>query len=260
MENMTITDVLAIIGALAWIYPLIIWLDKRFTKTELEIINHKELQIGYTSYGPIINIDIALSASKEDAFVKEISIELRHESNQIENFKWEWFEENLMEIEIPDAGGIVPYKKNQKAVALKVLTNTLSEKKVGFQKPIFHENNSAQYQRTFEIYQNIITKNGDINELTLSKEYNDFEHFLRNNFIWKVGKYSGTITCIVANNKKTFTKDIEFYLTSLDVRKLENNIQLCLQTLNNHFINRDPDFKVFWNWANPIDTKRNNAT
>lgn len=256
---MTVTDILAIIGALSWIYPLVIWLDKRLTKTELEIINHKELQVGFTYYGPIINIDMALSASKEDAFVKEISIQLKHESNQIENFKWEWFEENLMEIEIPDIGGIVPYKKNQKAVALKVLTNTLSEKRIGFQKPLFHEQYSAQYQKTFEIYQNLITKNGDVNELVKSKEYNDFEHFLRNSFIWKVGKYTGTISCTVANNKSKFTKEIEFYMTNLDIRKLENNIQLCLETLNNHFINQDPNYKAFWNWSNPLDVKRNNA-
>lgn len=48
---MTITDILAIVGALSWTYPLIVWLDKRLTKTQLEIINHKQLQIGYTSYG-----------------------------------------------------------------------------------------------------------------------------------------------------------------------------------------------------------------
>jgi hypothetical protein len=257
---MTVIDILAIVGALSWTYPLIVWLDKRLTRTQLEIINHKKLQVGYTSFGPILNIDLAFSASKDDAFVKEVAVVLRHESNQTENFKWEWFEENLMEIEIPDTGGIVPYKKNQKAVALKVLTNTLTEKKVGFQKPLFHDNYSAQYQSTFEVYQNFDTKNGDINELRRSKEFNDFEHFFRNNFIWKVGKYNGTIMCKVANSKEVFKKDIEFYLTSLDIRKLENNIQLCLDTLENHFITRNPDIKVFWNWTNPLDTKRNNAS
>lgn len=256
--KMTLTDFLAIIGALSWLYPLIMWLDKRLTKTQLEIINHKQLQIGYSSFGPIINIDLAFSATKEDAFVKEISIILKHESNQTENFKWEWFEENLMEIQMPDTGGIVPYKKNQKAVALKVLTNTLTEKKVGFQKPVFHDHYSEQYQKTFEINQNIISKGGNINELRRSKEYNDFENLLRNNFIWKVGKYQGLITCKVANNKDTFNREIEFFLTSLDIRKLENNIQLCLDTLENHFIIQNPEFNVFWNWANPLDTKKHN--
>ena len=128
--NITPTDILAIIGALSWSYPLVTWLDKRLTKTQLEVLNHKQLQIGYTSFGPIINIDLAFSAAKEDAFVKEVTIILKHESHQTENFKWEWFEENLMEVQMPDTGGIVPYKKSQKAIALKVITNTLTEKKV----------------------------------------------------------------------------------------------------------------------------------
>lgn len=259
MAKITITDILAIIGALSWAYPLIIWLDKRFTKTHLEIINHKQLQIGYTSFGPIINIDLAFSATKDDAFVKEVGIVLRHESNQTENFKWEWFEENLMEIQMPDTGGILPYKKNQKAVALKVLTNTLAEKKVGFQKPIFHDQYSDQYQNTFEIYQSIVSKGGDISEIKRSKEYNAFEHFLRNNFIWKAGKYNGVIISKVANNKDTFKREIEFYLTSLDIRKLESNIQLCLDTLENTFVTQNQEFSVYWNWANPVDIKKSDS-
>jgi len=257
---MTVTDILAIIGASSWIYPLIVWLDKRLTKTQLEVINHKQLSIGYTFFGPIMNIDLAFSATKDDAFVKEVLITLTHESNQTEIFKWEWFEEKLMEIQMPDSGGIVPYKKSQKAIALKVLTNTLTEKKVGFQKPKFHDMYSDQYQKTFEIFQNIITKKGNINELKLSKEYNDFENFLRNNFIWKVGKYSGIINCKVANNKEVFNKEIEFYLTNSDIRKLEKNIQFCLDTLENHFISQDSNYIANWNWSEPIDTKKNNAT
>jgi hypothetical protein len=255
---MTVIEILAIIGALSWTYPLIMWLDRRFTRTKMEIINHKEFQIGYTSFGPILNIDLALSASKSDAFVKDISITLKHESNQTEIFKWEWFEENLMEFEIPDSGGIVPYKKNQKAIALKVLTNTLAERRIGFQKPLYHNGYSEQYQKTFEIYQNYISKNVDVNELKAAKEYIDFENFFKNNFIWKVGKYTGTLTCKVANSKKSFKKDIEFYLTNIDIRKLEANVILCLDTLENHFINDNPDFNVNWNWVKSIDTK--NAT
>lgn len=95
---MKVTDALAIIGSLAWVYPLIQWINEKLMRTELEIITHKELEIGYSTFGPILNLKMAFSASKDDAFVKEVAIELVHESNQIEKYKWDWFEEIIMEV------------------------------------------------------------------------------------------------------------------------------------------------------------------
>jgi len=247
-----LTEILAVIGALSWIYPLVVWLNKKFIKTELEIISHKTIEIGYTYYGPIINIDLAFSASKDDAFIKAITIELNHESHQAENFKWEWFEEKLMEMMVPE-GGIVPYKRNQKAIALKVLTSTLVEKKIGFHKPLFAKAYSENYNSVFQIYQNLINKNISPDELIKSNEYNSFENLFKNNFTWKVGRYTGIVTCVVANRGKKFTKKIEFILTNADIRKLEGNISKSIVLIGRHFGISTLD-EPQWDWAYPTDT------
>lgn len=251
---MELFEILAIIGALSWLYPLILWIYKKFSKTELSILNHQEIEIGYTTFGPIINLNLAFSAEKEDAFIKSISVDLTHESSQKENFLWEWFEERLMEIELPDAGGIMPYKKNQKAIALKAFTDSVIEKKIGFQSPTYKSKYNDQYQKTLETYQNLESV-GKLENIEASKEYKDFEHLLKNSFPWKVGKYKGVITAKVANREKVFTKEIEFVLSNIDVRKLENNIDLTILTLENHFIQANPNFLVTWNWVNPLDLK-----
>ncbi|MEO2081475.1 MAG: hypothetical protein ABGW88_08095 [Leeuwenhoekiella sp.] len=136
---MEIYKILAILGALAWTYPLVIWISNLFTKTKLEVINHKQLDIGYTTNGPIINIDLAFSAIDKDAFIRAVSIKLEHENKENIELQWEWFEEVLLEMDIPDSG-IVPYRKNQKAIAIKVPVETLIEKKSVFKAKNFNLN------------------------------------------------------------------------------------------------------------------------
>jgi hypothetical protein len=218
----------------------------------LEIITHKVIEIGYTFFGPIINLDFAFSATKDDAFIKNITVELNHESKQIEQFKWEWFEEKLMEMEFPEAG-IVPYKRNQKAIALKVLTSTLVEKKIGLRKPSFAKIYSISYDEVFEVYQNLISKDVSMNELVKTKEYNNFENIFKNNFSWKIGKYTGTITCTVANRSKSFSKNFEFFLTNADIRKLEGNIQKSISLIGRHFGVSQSNEKTIWEWVYPKD-------
>jgi hypothetical protein len=251
---MGLFEVLAIIGALSWVYPLILWIEKKFRKTELRILSHQEIEIGYTTHGPIINLNLAFSAEKDDAFIERIIVELTHESSQKETFHWEWFEERLMEIELPESGGIMPYKRNQKAIALKAFTDSVIEKKIGFQSPVFKAKYLEQYQKTLEICQNL-ESTGNIENIRASKEYNDFEHLLKNSFSWKVGRYRGIVIAKVANRDKVFTKEIEFVLSNLDLRKLENNVNLTIATLENHFIGRNPSFIVSWNWVTPLDLK-----
>lgn len=125
---MEIYEVLAILGALAWIYPLAIWIQNILKKTKLEIINHNQLEIGYTINGPIINIDLAFSAIDKDAFIRKVTIMLEHENRENILLHWEWFEEVLYVMDLPDSA-IVPYRKNQKAIAIKVPRETLIEKR-----------------------------------------------------------------------------------------------------------------------------------
>lgn len=115
------------------------------------------------------------------------------------------------------------------------------------------------YQKLFEVSQNLRNKDIDIAELRKTNEYNEFENFFKNNFNWKIGKYTGTISCIVANRSKVFKQSFEFYLSNAEIRLLESNKQICIEILDNHFIRNDPEFKPFWQWAYPSDISNKNS-
>lgn len=245
-------EILAILGALAWTYPLAIWIQKLLTKTKVEILNHKQLEIGFTTNGPIVNIDLAFSATNKDAFIKKVAIELTHESNEKIELLWEWFEEELLEMDIPESG-TVPYRKNQKAIALKVPIETLIEKKVGFHSPSFKSDYSKLFSSVNQKQINIISNDQDIAQLKTSDDYNNFIDTFKKHFPWKMGRYTGTISVEVSQRTKLFQQNFSFELTALDIKNMEQNIATCQKLVELHFVAPDPDFTTSWKWANPFD-------
>ena len=252
---MNLFDTLAIIGALAWIYPLALWIHKLLTKTKVEILNHKDIEIGFTFYGPIINLNMAFSSENKDAFIKNIQLTLIHEKSETHVFHWEWFEETFLELDIPDSG-IIPYKKNQKAIAIKVPVETLVEKKVGFQNKKYKEEYSKLYSATNQTLLNIIQNSNDHTQIATTNEYNTFKDLFKKHFPWKIGKYKGNIEVFLADRNKTFQQTFSFEMTSLDVKNLERNLLTCEDSLINQFVNLDPDYKAEWKWAILSDTDK----
>jgi len=245
-------EILAILGALAWTYPLAIWIQKLLTKTEVEMLNHKQIQVGFTTNGPIVNVDIAFSATKKDAFIKKVSIDLLHESNEKIDLLWEWFEEELLEIDVPESGP-VPYRKNQKAIAIKVPIETLIEKTVGFQSTSFKADYSRLYSSVNQKQINIISNSQNIEQLKTTDDYNNFIDTFKKHFPWKMGNYTGIISAEVSQRKKIFQQKFSFELTALDIKNMEQNIATCQKLIELHFVAPDPDFVTNWKWANPFD-------
>lgn len=251
-NQMDFYDILAVLGALAWLVPLISWVKNLLLKPKLSIISHKELEIGYTTLGPILNINLAFSVENKEALIKKIDIILRHENNETHQFSWDWFEEQFLQIEIPDQDlGSMPFKKTQKAIAIKVLTDTLIEKKIGFQKEEFKEAYHKLFNSANEIYNNTYQNNTGIDSFIISKEYNDFLNYFKNSFIWKIGKYSVKIKVYIEHAVKPFEHDLNFQLINLDVKSLETNINTCQKTLKNHYTKEDPNYKEDWKFVNP---------
>ena len=63
-------ELLAILGALAWSAPIVVpWLYKRIIKPKLIIITHNVIEIGYTTFGPIVNINMSFLSENKEALI-----------------------------------------------------------------------------------------------------------------------------------------------------------------------------------------------
>lgn len=246
---MNLYQLLSILGALAWLPSIIKLISNWLTKARLSIISDRSVEIGYTANGPILNIRLAFSTEKKEALIKNITLNLKHENHDTHLFQWEWFEEELMHIETIDSGQI-PYKKNQRAIAIKVIQDSLIEKKVGFHETEFKINYDKKIKNLRDVYHNLTSQHKELSELKITNEYNAFQDLIKNSFSWRVGLYTATVNAFTDNSKMTNAEiKIQFSLTSLDLKRLEQNITVTQEHTDNTFITFNQNYKPNWNWV-----------
>src|SRR4051812_38525799 len=95
---MSTTDILAYIGALAWIPQIIQWAIIFFTKPLIRIIPDRTAQIGYTLYGPIFNLRVSIGVTRKDTVVYFIGVQLKHNDGSSYNFEWVGMNEVFSEV------------------------------------------------------------------------------------------------------------------------------------------------------------------
>jgi len=251
----TMFKILAVLGALAWLPQVIIFIKNQLIKPILKIIPGNQLEIGYTTFGPIINSNFAIVAENKKALIDKIEIELTHENNDTQKFKWKWIEETLHVVDLPDFSGSLPTRKNQTAIAINIMKDELIEKKIGFQQNTFQSDQKKLVQNTIEDAINLGKAAKPIVDLHASKNYNDLKDLYQNGFNWKVGQYSVLIKVFENSTKKPFTKLVSFKMTALDVNNLKTNIEKCNSEIERSYINSEIEYPT-WNWANiMIDEK-----
>jgi|SRR5690606_8376176 len=245
----TMYKILAVLGALAWLPQVIILIKNQLVKPTLKIIPGYQLEIGYTIFGPIINSNFAIVAENKKALIDQIEIELTHENNDTQKFKWKWIEETLHVVDLPDFSGSMPTRKNQNAIAINIMKDELIEKKIGFQQNTFQSNQKKLVQSIIENIANLEKAAKPLEDLKASKNYNDLKNLYQNAFNWKVGQYSILIKVFENSTKKPFTKSVSFKMTSLDVNNLKVNIEKCDSEIERSYVNAGIELPI-WNWAN----------
>lgn len=241
-------QVLAIIGALSWLSILSDLLIRFFIKPKIEIITDKELEIGYSTNGPIINSQVAFISEQKSSLIKKIELDLVHENNDAHVFTWEWFEETLHEMNLPDRN--ITTRKNQKAVAIKIDWDEMVEKKIGFHSNKFKSEYGLKEKEVNQRYLNLFQRDGMHSEaLRGSNEFNAINELFTNSFIWRVGKYKMKFNVFILNRDEPFIKNVSFELTNLDIRILNSNVEKCLKHVE-IFYKLSEEEIPFFDWIN----------
>ena len=72
--NITTTDIIACLGAAAWIPQIITWGYKAITKPVLTITPDRTVSIGHTILGPIFNLRLSINVDKKDTLIDFIEL------------------------------------------------------------------------------------------------------------------------------------------------------------------------------------------
>ncbi|HLP03371.1 MAG TPA: hypothetical protein VK163_15200 [Opitutaceae bacterium] len=260
MKPTTLFDWIALIGALAWLPPLISLLRSLLTRPLVRIIAERKLELGFTSFGPIINVRMAFSTERKDVVITNLEFSLRHESGEQKVFRWEGVTQKMLQMQTLDAGTI-PFEKEINVLAMKITMREVEERFVRFQDPIFHESKEPYEAKVVKKLSHFLSQKPEsIDPFLEMEETKDLASFVTQAFAWKPGKYS--LTFSIESPERFVLKDqnYEFVLGPLDIEALEKNKENILKDLKNQILNYDKEKseKIAWSWRYP-KLKKNQA-
>jgi len=259
---MDATFIVAVIGAAAWLPQIISWIANLIVKPKLRFVPEETSEIGYTFLGPIFNQSFAISTSNKDAIVERVAISIVHESGAKHEFWWKFLDERGPEITSLNTGERAEWRKNQPAIALKVSTLGLAEKKIGFQDLSYQGKLLTLLQKYQEIESHLEkTKlQNYLEEAVKSKEFLDLIEYIKSGFYWLEGKYDVYLFVYEASLKKAHAEHFKLELSKANIEQLEKNIKITQDHFRNIvlFKGKEKELPIYyWRWVNPSFCRAN---
>ena len=134
---MNFIDIIAILGALAWLPQIIAWIYNWLKKPKLSIYHDGEAEIGYIKNGNAFNLRFSFLSRDKHALIDDMELVLTDKDGAHHKLKWIWYSETFYELQGPTGNSIMA--KQQNAIAINALKDALIEKFIGFQSIAFLE-------------------------------------------------------------------------------------------------------------------------
>jgi hypothetical protein len=235
-------DIIALIGAAAWIPQIIEWLNKAFTKPKVEMLTSKTFQIGYSDYGPYVGWAAAFSADHQDALIKKIMLVARHEKGEERSFIWDRVRETFFQIEAGKDVGT--FSKPSEVLALKVPVETLTERIIAFNDPEFTAKLRDRLASVRDYYKYSQPENEQSEALMKAKEVVQAQEFFAGNMYWKEGSYTFEVEMQIVGRKPQRQRFTGTFRRE-DIEKLQSNIPLFESHLRANTV--DSQEPINWN-------------
>jgi len=254
---MDATFIVALIGAAAWLPQIITWITNLIVKPKLHFVPEETSEIGYTFFGPIFNQSFAISTSNKDALIERVAIRIVHETGAKHEFWWKFLDERGPEITSLSTGERAEWRKNQPAIALKVSTLGLAEKKIGFQDLSYQGKLMTLLQRYQEIESHLEKTKPQtyLDEAVKSKEFLDLIEYIKSGFYWLEGKYDVYLFVYEASLKKPHIENFKLELSKANIEQLEKNIKITQDHFRDLvlFKGKEKERPIYnWRWVNPV--------
>ena len=249
--GITGTEIAAYVGAAAWLPPIAYWIHGWLVKPVVQIVPERQIELGFTTFGPIFNVRVALSARRKDAVIDRMWIELRHEGGELRRLTWTGMRETFSEI-TDAAGNRQLVEKDQPAIALKVGTALLTEKFVRFQDLRFHKGLRPLRNALLDHLIYLKGQEADLPEAVMaSRELHDVVEFYKSSFWWKPGRYTVQFGIESRERAGLQAQTLGAELTQHDVDALQHNLDLIAPGFENElrFPSTDLQLRILpWTW------------
>lgn len=93
---MKFIDIVAILGALAWLPQIISWIYNWMKKPKISIYHDGEAEVGYIKNGNAFNLRFSFLARDKHALIDDIELVLIDKDGAHHTLKWMWYSETFM--------------------------------------------------------------------------------------------------------------------------------------------------------------------
>lgn len=240
--------IIGLIGAAAWT-PYIL---KRFAKPHLRVVPSGQLEIGFTTYGPVMNFTAAIAASKADALITKVTLRIRHENGRQAEFTC---------TSVQESGGVFQqstglstvHQRQQFAVAIAALKNAVAERKLLCREKTWMRLVGELYPPIFDALRRMQQASPQDwhGQFVASREYQTLMDAYRQHFLWQTGEYSCELLLYVDELKSDITQRYKFRLAQSDLAQLETDLGYVDQEIRRATL--DPNRKeLVWLWIYPF--------
>lgn len=247
---MSLIDIVAILGALAWMPQIFTWIYKWLRRPEVSIFHDSESEVGCIKNGCAFNVRLSFLSRKKHALIDDIQLLLTDKNGASHTLKWIWHSETLYELLGPE--GNATMSKQQNAIAINAYEDALIEKFVGFQSVEFIE----ERKRLSYLLQTFIEnqKSGGclkVDQVKASKEYNDLVRLYKSCFLWKSGEYNCILKVHIADINQVVEHKFKFVLSDIEEDALRKNLDIARVAIDCEFVDPASPITSTWFWAKP---------
>ena len=247
---MKLIDIVAILGALAWLPQIISWIYNWMKKPKISIYHDGEAEVGYIKNGNAFNLRFSFLARDKHALIDDIELHLTDKDGARHILKWMWYSETFYELQGP--AGNSTMAKQQNAIAINAFRDVLIEKFIGFQSGAFLEKRKLlAYKLTTLVENQKINGAVDMEAVKRSHEYNELIRLYKNSLLWKAGEYSAIAKIHIADTNETIEHTLSFRLSELEIDTLNKNIEFAKSVVDCEFIDTSQQLAGTWLWAKP---------
>ncbi|MGP8201906.1 MAG: hypothetical protein ACLQU4_20640, partial [Limisphaerales bacterium] len=248
-------DLAAYIGAAAWLPIIIGWFYKLYITPKITIIPDEFPEVGFSTFGPIINLRMAITASRKSAVIDSIDLVVSHQDGEARRFHWSGMIEEVNQI-VDEVG--IAKQRVQKAtdpIAFIVGVESVLVKFVKFQDRSFHQDMQPSLDALAEKVHFSKRQNAySAAEILKSKEFDNLRRGWSRQFSWKSGQYVVSFTVGSPYPLNLTQVKLQFELSDTDIEILNKNLTInedyhraCLKQAEDG--TPLPTFQ--WNWRYP---------
>jgi hypothetical protein len=252
---MSKSDIIAVIGALAWLPHILYLFRDYFSQSKILVIPEKKVEIGFTNYGPIFNLKLALGVDNKKAVIDDITVLLNGPDGANHTFSWRGGNEEIKTIKDTQGNVQASEEKNFNPIAIFLQSTLSKELFVRFTDKNFDDvTNPKMITLTDQLNffkQSCPTEY--IDKTLKSKELVDYKDAFKNYFFWRKGLYQFSFEISCKNKFKFLKESYSFELRDEDVARLKCNENVVDEFFDSLIKSNDPSFQMFipnWSWIN----------